>query len=357
MPSQQQLRWAQLRVGLTVVFAAIALAVLILLMSGTSGLFIRKIHVVTYFDNAGGLRVGAPVRLQGVDIGNVSQIRVVPDHEPTPVQVISKISTRYDFNIRKDSQATLSTAGVLGETFVDIDSTLAKGRKVNDWEVLETKEQPELQDVVRASQGTLQNLDALVRRLDRIVSFVESGKGSIGKLIYDEALYRRLNSTLNEVQSLVNDISQGKGSIGKAVVSDDLYNKANAALDKLNNIVDQVNAGQGSLGKFVKDPALYNNTNATVNHARELLEAVNQGKGAAGKLFRDEEFARKLDNTVNKLNALAERLDSGQGTLGRLFTDPSLYTNADQMVTETRNLIKAIRENPKKYLVIRLRVF
>ncbi len=357
MPSQQQLRWAQLRVGVTVIFAAIALAVLILLMSGTTGIFIRKIHIITYFDNAGGLRVGAPVRLQGVDIGNVSAIRVVPDHEPLPVQVIAKISTRYDFNLRKDSQATLSTAGVLGETFVDIDSTLARGRKAHDWDVLETKQTPELQDVVRASQGTLQNLDALVRRLDRIVSFVESGQGSIGKLIYDEALYRRLNATLNEVQVLVNDISQGKGSIGKVIISDDLYNKANTALDKLNNIVDQVNAGQGTLGKFVKDPSLYNNANATVNHAQELLAGVNQGKGAAGRFFRDEEFARKLDNTVNKLNSLANRLDSGEGTLGRLFTDPSLYTNTDQMVTETRNLIKAIRENPKKYLVIRLRVF
>ncbi len=357
MPSQQQLRWAQLRVGLTVVFAAIALAVLILLMSGTTGIFVKKIHLVTYFDNAGGLRVGAPVRLQGVDIGNVSTIRVVPDHEPLSVQVISKISTRYDFNLRKDSQATLSTAGVLGETFVDIDSTLAKGRQVHDWDVLETKEQPELQDVVRASQGTLQNLDALVRRLDRIISFVESGQGSIGKLIYDEALYRRLNSTLNEVQSLVNDVSQGKGSIGKVIVSDELDNKANAALDKLNNIVDQVNSGQGTLGKFVKDPSLYNNANATVNHAQELLAGVNQGKGAAGRFFRDEEFARKLDNTVTKLNSLANRLDSGEGTLGRLFSDPSLYTNTDQMVSETRNLIKAIRENPKKYLVIRFRVF
>ncbi len=357
MPSQHQLRWAQLRVGLTVVFAAITLAILILLMSGSTSIFARKIHLVAYVDNAQGLRVGAPVRLQGVDIGNVTSITVIPSHAPTSVQIIMKIGTTYLAGLRKDSLINLSTAGVLGETFVDIDSTQAKGPQVGDWEVLQAVAPPGLTDVVRASQGTLQNLDILVRRLDRIVGFVESGQGSIGKMIYDEALYRRLNTTLNELQTLVNDVSSGKGSIGKLIVNDDLYNKANAALDKVNNIIDQINQGQGSLGKFVKDPALYNNTNATIAHARELMEGVNQGKGAAGRLFKDEEFARKLDNTITKLSSLADKMESGQGTFGKLLNDPSIYTNADQMVTETRGLIKAIRENPKKYLTIHFKIF
>ncbi len=356
MPSQHQLRWAQLRVGLTVIFAGITLAVLIFLMSGTTSLFSRKIHLVTFVDDAQGLRVGAPVRLQGVDIGNVTHIRVIPDHQPTSVQVLMKVRSHVP-NLRKDSAINLSTAGVLGETFVNIDSTQAKGPNVVDWEVLQAQAQPGLQDVVRASQGTIQNLDVLVRRLDRIVSFVESGQGSIGKLIKDEALYRRLNATVIDFQKLVSDIAAGKGSIGKFATSDEFYNKANASLDKLNNIIDQINQGQGTLGKFVKDPALYNNANATIASARTLLDDVNAGKGPAGRLFKDEEFARKLDNTMTKLSSLADKLNSGQGTIGKLINDPAVYTNTDQMVTETRGLIKAIRENPKKYLVIHFRIF
>ncbi|HZD32678.1 MAG TPA: MlaD family protein, partial [Candidatus Angelobacter sp.] len=79
MPSEKQVRWSQLRVGLTVVFASVTLAVLIFVMTGTTGLFTRKIVVRAYVDNAGGLRVGAPVRLDGVDIGNVKGIRVERD--------------------------------------------------------------------------------------------------------------------------------------------------------------------------------------------------------------------------------------------------------------------------------------
>jgi len=75
VPSQKQVKWSQLKVGITVLVASVTLAVLIFLMSGTGGLFTKKILIKSYFDNASGLRVGAPVRLQGVDIGNVTGIR------------------------------------------------------------------------------------------------------------------------------------------------------------------------------------------------------------------------------------------------------------------------------------------
>ena len=227
MPSQQQVRWAQLRVGLTVIFASITLAVLIFLMGGTAGIFSRRIDLKSYVDNASGLRVGAPVRLQGVDAGNVTSIRVVPGNPLKPVEVTMKIGRRYLFSIRKDSKITLSTAGVLGETFVDIDSSQATGAQAQDNDVLEARESPDLQDVVKASQGTLQNVQTLVQRLDRIVSMIEKGKGSVGMLINDPTLYHRLNSTLSDVQKMVADISAGKGSVGKLIASDEMYNKLN----------------------------------------------------------------------------------------------------------------------------------
>ena len=110
MPSQKQVKWSQLKVGITVLVASIALAVLIFLMSGTGGLFSKKIRIKSYFDNASGLRVGAPVRLQGVDIGNVSGIRIVPNKKLTPVEVSMKITTKYQDALREDSVTSMETA-------------------------------------------------------------------------------------------------------------------------------------------------------------------------------------------------------------------------------------------------------
>jgi phospholipid/cholesterol/gamma-HCH transport system substrate-binding protein len=357
LPSQRQVRWAQLRVGLVVIFASITLAVLVFLMTGPSGMFTKKIILKAYFDNAGGLRVGAPVRLEGVDIGNVTSITVVPSHGLTPVQVSMKVTTRFQGALKKDSVALLSTAGVLGETFVDLDSRGATGPLAQNGDTLPTKASPQLQDVVRSSQGTLENVDILVRRVDRILTQIESGNGSIGKLIYDEKLYERLNTTLNEVQSMVTQISQGKGSVGKLIASDELYNKARASLDSLDKIIDEINQGKGSVGKFLKDPSLFDNANATIAKANALMADINAGKGALGKFAADPEFAKKLDNTVTRLSSLADKLDSDKGTAGLLLNDPKVYNNTEQMLAETRNLVKAIRENPKKYLTIHFKVF
>jgi phospholipid/cholesterol/gamma-HCH transport system substrate-binding protein len=358
LPSQRQVKWAQLRVGLTVIFAVVVLAVLIFLMTGTGGLFTPKIIIKSYFDNAGGVRVGAPVALQGVTIGNVSAVKVVPDHGLTPVEIDMRIVTKFAEDIPKDAVSTIASVGVLGEAYIDIDRTRAVDTAtVRNGDVLKTRETPELMDVVRSSQSSLQNIDTLVRRIDRIVSFVESGQGSIGHLIYDQSLYNRLNSTLTEVQNMVNQISSGQGSIGKLVASDELYQNANASVDKLNAVIDQINSGQGSVGKLIKDPSLYDNANQTVANLNKLTTDMNSGKGAIGKLAKDEEFARKLDNTITKLSLIMNQIESGQGTAGRLIKDPSLYTNADQMLIETRNLLSAVRQDPKKYLTIKLKLF
>jgi phospholipid/cholesterol/gamma-HCH transport system substrate-binding protein len=357
LPSQKQLRWSQLKVGITVIVALVALAVLIFMIGGAGGLFTSKIILVSYFDNASGLRIGAPVRLQGVDIGNVVGIRVVSNKPLTPVEVSMKVSTRYLNSLRMDAVTSLETAGVLGETFVEIDSAQARGAQVRSGAVLATREHPDFQDVVRSSQSTLQNMDALLKRLDRIVAFVESGQGSIGKLIYDPTLYTRLNSTLNEFQTVVSQVSQGKGSIGKLIASDELYNKANGSIDQLNKILDEVQQGKGSVGKFLKDPALYDNANQTVANIRRVTDDINTGKGALGKLTSDQAFAAKLQNTMDRLSAITQDLQAGQGTAGMLLKNPTLYQNTDQMLVETRALVKAIRENPKRYLTFRVKVF
>ena len=331
--------------------------VLIFLMSGTGGWFTHKIKLRSYVSHAGGLREGAPVRLAGVDIGNVTSVRIVDGKPLTPVEIMMKVNTKYAFNLRKDSVTVLSTAGILGETYVDIDSTRSKGPEAVDGDTLEARDQPDIQDVVRASQGTLQNLDALEKRVDRILAFIESGQGSIGKVIYDATLYNRLNATVGQFQNLVSDVTSGKGSLGKLLVDDQLYRNANATIDKLNGIIDDLNAGKGSAGKFLKDPALYNSANDTVANFNKLANDVNAGKGALGVLAKDQEFANKLQNTMSKLSSLSDRLNSGEGTIGKLLQDPSVYNNTDKLLQDTQELIKAIRQNPKKYLTIHLKIF
>jgi len=350
VPSEKQLKWAQLRVGLTVIFALIVLAVLISLMSGTGGFFAKKLTFYTYVDDASGLRAGSPVRLQDVTVGTVDSLRIVPDRPQTPVQVKMKVSgSGIDF-IKKDSAVMLATVGALGETYVNIDSTSAKQGPAQNGDTLPWKDIPDLQDVVRSSQTTLQNVNGLLGRVDNIVGAIESRKGSVGQLIYDRALYDNLNRSVIQAEQILNEINSGKGSMAQLLRSSELYDKLNASAEKIDQIAGQLQSGQGSMGKLLKDPALYNNAN-------RFLEDLNSGKGALGKFTHDQEFANKLQNIVNRLSDITDRLDRGEGSAGKLLRDRTLYDNTNKLLTDTQALVQGIRQDPKKYLTIHLKLF
>ena len=359
MPSEKQVRWSELRVGITVLVALITLAVLIFLMTGTTGLFTKKIVVRAYVDNGGGLRTGAPVQLEGVDIGNVERIRVVrnPPNKVAPVEISMKITTKYADVMTDHCDVALTTAGVLGQVFIDIDCRQKPGRPLQAGDVLPTRETPQLQDVVRASQSTLENVNVLVKQLSDILNYIQSGQGSIGKIIYDPSLYDRANATLTQLQNVANEINSPKSSIGMLLSSDELYRKVNTSVDNLNAIIDEVNNGHGTVGKFLKDPSLYDNANKMVANANQLVGDINAGKGTLGKLAKDEAMAQKINNTVARLNDIADRLNQGEGSAGKFLKDPAMYDNTNQLLVETRDLIKAVRQNPKKYLTIYLKIF
>ena len=87
--------------------------------------------------------------------------------------------------------------------------------------------------------------------------------------------------------------------------------------------------------------------------ADDQLKQVATSKGVTLPPSLDKSTQREMD----KLSAISDRLEAGEGSAGKLLRDPSLYNNADQMLVETRGLVKNIRENPKKYLTIHFKVF
>jgi phospholipid/cholesterol/gamma-HCH transport system substrate-binding protein len=76
-----------------------------------------------------------------------------------------------------------------------------------------------------------------------------------------------------------------------------------------------------------------------------------------GMLAKDPAFAGKLDDTINRLDLILQGMNEGKGTLGQLVQNRSLYDHADQTMDQAQQLLKGIREDPKKYLVIRMKIF
>jgi phospholipid/cholesterol/gamma-HCH transport system substrate-binding protein len=361
MPSQQEVRWSQLKVGVIVLISTVILVTLLFLMTSSSGLGIlsHKLTVVTYFENSAGLKTGAAVNLEGVTIGTVKTVTIdnSPERKLTPVKVLMKLDEKFAANLKKDSRASLSTVGVLGDTVVDINSQFAVGPRLQDGDVLKTTETPSISDVVKASQGTIESLNVILAKMNVIVDNLQSGKGSVGQLINNPDLYNKANATVDELLKLEKNLNAGRGSIGKLMTDDTMYNRLNDAVGKLESIADSVNSGKGTAGMLLKDDSLYKNLNSTLAHANSLMAEADAGKGGLGLMLKDPKFRQDLSNTLTQVNTLVSGLNEGRGTLGKLVTDDTTHTNLNKLLTASTDLVTTIRSDPKKYLTIHMKIF
>jgi phospholipid/cholesterol/gamma-HCH transport system substrate-binding protein len=361
MPSEQEVRWSQLKIGVIVIVASVVLTTLLFLMTSASGLgfFTRKLTVTTYFENSAGLKTGAAVNLEGVTIGVVKSVSVTtsPDRKLTPVMVVMKLDSKYQASLHKDSTAALDTVGVLGDTVVDINSQVATGRQLQDGDELKTLETPSLQDVVKASQGTLESINVILAKMNIVVDNIQSGKGSIGQLINNPDLYNKFLATADDIHTLTSNLNAGKGLIGKLITDDTMYNRLNDTTAKLDSIATDLQGGKGSAGKLLKDEAVYDNLNSTLKHVNSITTDIDAGKGSLGILFKDPAAAKSLNEALDKINALVGGINDGKGTLGKFATDDAAYTNLNKLLTDSSGLVMAIRQDPKKYLTIHMKIF
>lgn len=358
MPSRKEIQWSQLKVGILVLVAVAVLIGLVFLMSGsTGGLFATKLTLRSYFQNASGLKAGAPVTLEGVTIGNVTTIHIVPARNPNPVEVRMQVDQKAAYALHTDSTTKIESAGVLGDSYLDISSEDAHGPVPPNNTELTARNVPSIQQVVNTSQDTLQKASLVMTKVNTLLDTLNSKRGTAGMFLNDPQLYNKATKLLSNVEGITQGLSDGKGTLGKLLTDDAMYTKLNDTVDRLNSISESLAEGRGSAGKLLHDETLYNNLNAAVENTNKLLEGINTGRGALGKLSQDPAFAQKLDDTVSSLDALLKGINEGKGTLGQFAVNRSLYDHADQTMDQAQNLVKDIRGNPKKYLVIHLKLF
>ncbi len=357
MPSAKRVTWAQLRVGIMAIAAMAILGVLIFLLTGQKPIFTRSAIIYTYLSDSAALQTGAPVRLNGVYIGSVERVELSGSKDPSRVvRVVMAVERDVLRQIPVDSIAGISAESVLATKYINI----RKGQSATaispggELRALDTRE---IEDLVQKGYGLFDSLQALVNRADRIVSQVESGKGSMGKFLVDEEFYNRLVAVVAEAQKVTSAISSGKGTVGRLLYDETLYNRVLASLERVDSVIQEVQQGQGTAGKFLRDPALYDETRATIAELRRLVSDLNAGKGTAGKFLKDEAAYRQIQDLLAKIDGVIERARSGQGTLGQLLVNPQLYESMNGATAELRDLVKDIHANPKKFLRIKLGLF
>lgn len=370
----------ELRVGLFVVIAIGVLIFLILNASGDISPFSEKVKLKARFANADGLRRGSEVRLAGVRIGKVDDVRLLPPSaDPTErVEATLSIDSVIDGRpaselIRTDSQARLGSPSILGtEKLINIIPGSALGQPIKDGVMLKTSgEASTYQELASSGNELMEQLNKLSGEFTEIARKVNEGEGTFGRFVNDEAFYNNLNATIRDVNDVVREIESGQGTAGKLIKDPALYNNLNEVSSSLQGIADDLRRGRGTAGRLLTDEALYNDARAAVARFNRSIDEINfiaadlrAGRGTLGKLLTDEAVYDDARAAIARFNTTAERVDNvvsalqrGEGTAGKLLTDDQLYSNVNQLSSETVKLLYDFRQNPKKYLTIKFELF
>jgi phospholipid/cholesterol/gamma-HCH transport system substrate-binding protein len=357
MPEREKVRWSQLKVGVVGLTAFVIVFVLVFLLTSSRGIFQQNELLVTYMDDASGMTQGTPVRLNGITVGFLDNLKLTGARDPKrAVEFDMLVKKKFLADIPVDSIAAIAAANLLGDKFLNI-TRGQDTRTVQPGSELRSQVGQDIPELMAQSANLLKTFQTIVTRVDNLLAGVEAGKGNIGLLIKDDELYRRLNGIATEGQKLLSDVRTGNGSITKLVYSDEFYQELRSPIHRIDAILADLQAGQGTAGKLLKDPAVFDELSKSITEIRGLVTDLNAGKGTAGKLLKDDVLHRRIDDLLVKLNGTVDKLNAGQGTLGQLVVNPQLYDAMTGATREFQALAKDMRANPKKFLTIRLQLF
>lgn len=346
MPRTRSLAWSELKIGVMAVIALALTAVLVVAVGGASGFAWERYDLKTSFPNVQGLKSGAIVRVAGVEVGKVTKVEL----SGTGVDVHLSIKKENQSRVTTDSFASIGSMSLLGEPLIDV-SPASTGTPLKDGDVIKSRRPAaQLADVAETANQGIEHATALLKD-------IRDGRGSVGKLFTDEELYRELNAFVASANAVASSINRGQGTLGKFTRDSRVYDELQGALNNLQDMTRRINAGEGSLGAFLKDDRLAKSLTATSGNFEQVSARLTRNDNTAGKLLTEKELYDRLNSTIARLDDLTRNLNSGQGTAGQLLHNKEMYDNMNSAAKELKELIAAIKQDPKKYLNVRVSIF
>ncbi len=263
-----------------------------------SGFFSRGYRLWAEFQDVGGLGKGAQVRVGGVRVGTVKEIRLEPDRVRVGLQIQPGIEVRENAIARLDFQA------LSGTRFVAIDLGTPSAKPLPPDATIQSEASAGISEMV----NELQKVGVSVRDLT-------------------ESLNENQDRLLTNVNQMLEENREGFGK----------------TMTNLNGITEKINSGEGTLGKLLTDSRLYDEALAALAELRDSFGDIRQvtgrlarGEGLLGHMLADDGLYEDLRETVASLNVTAQNFEfvsdqvrRGEGTLGKLVTDDALYAEAE----------------------------
>lgn len=252
------------RLGIFILAGATLLMLGLFAIGNRTFLFSDTMVVRTRFTRVAGLQSGAPVQYQGVNVGRVGNVRL-PSTPEERIEVSMNISRNASHLVRENTQAQIKTDGLVGEQIIVLVSTPEPSPLVEPEGYIQGVDPFDLFEITdRAMQAVLRFQDAAAS-FEQIMTDVQAGEGTLGKIVYDPTLYEELVSTANETRRVMSTLSESAEANAEILVG-----LADRATRGIETILQKVDSGDGTIAHLINDPSLYESMLASADTLRTI---------------------------------------------------------------------------------------
>jgi phospholipid/cholesterol/gamma-HCH transport system substrate-binding protein len=325
----------EFKVGAFTLAGLMVIGFVVFLVGEERKLFESKQLYNTHFEDVAGLRRGSPVRMGGVDIGNVTEVKYGEVADDKRIHVKMSIVHDESRRIRQDSVATIEGKGLLGDKMIVITVGSQKLPQIPAGGEVPSKGGDDIGQL-------MSKLGTITVQVEKVVTNLEKTTESLA----DEKLHGSLRSSAESMSGILKSVDGGEGYVGKLIKSPEESQRLSKVMQNLEQATAQLNQTTASinaiLGRVQQGPGLahevlYGEESAkavsqfggAADELRLTLKGIRDGNGLARSVIYGDEGSQQMMSNLNQMSGdlkqIVADVKSGKGTLGALLVDPSVY--------------------------------
>jgi phospholipid/cholesterol/gamma-HCH transport system substrate-binding protein len=240
----------KIRLGLFV-FLGLAIFILAIFIIGKQkNLFNPVFRLTSTFNNVSGLQVGNNIRFSGINVGTVDNISIINDSTVLVVMMIKNDVKKF---IRADCKAAIGSEGLIGDKLIIITQGSYDYPLISEGQHLDSEEPVEIDAIMASLKVTADNVAIITDQLSEIMITVNSGTGTLGRLIRDSTIAGNLNQTMQNLKNSSKGLDENMNAAKENFLFKGYFNrKAKAAEKKKEAAADKKADKQDSINKLKK---------------------------------------------------------------------------------------------------------
>ena len=219
----------KIKLGLFILGGLVLFAAVLFIIGKKNNLFTPVFTLSTSFNNVSGLQVGNNIRFSGITIGTVDDITIVND---SIVKVTMMLKNSVKKFIKSDSKAIIASDGIIGDKLVIISQGSAESPIVKEGQLIESEEPIETGEIIASLQISAANAEVITEQLAEVMIKVNSGNGTLGRLIQDPTIANNLSQTMQNMKTSSQGLTENMEAAKESFLLKGYFNRKKKAAAK-----------------------------------------------------------------------------------------------------------------------------